>query len=41
MGWNLIDQEPGDLPQLEPDQVAHIVSWSGKYDRTINAGKPA
>jgi hypothetical protein len=32
-------EEPGDLPQLEPDQVAHIVSWSGKYDRTISAGK--
>ena len=33
-------EEPGDLPQLEPNQVAHVVSWSGKYDRTINAGKP-
>ena len=41
-GTSLIRQgEPADLPQLEPDQVAHIVSWSGKYDRTINVGKPA
>jgi hypothetical protein len=41
-GTSLIRQgESADLPQLEPDQVAHIVSWSGKYDRTINAGGPA
>ncbi len=32
-GTSLIRQgESADLPQLEPDQVAHVVSWSGKYD---------
>ena len=41
-GTTLIRQgEPGDLPQLEPNQVAHVVSWSGKYDRIINAKKLA
>jgi hypothetical protein len=40
-GTSLIRRgEPADLPHLEAGQVAHIVSWSGKYDRTINAGKP-
>ena len=33
--------EPSDLPQLEPNQVAHVVSWSGRYDRTIAAGTSA
>jgi len=28
---------PDDQPELEPNQVAHVVSWSGKHDRTINA----
>jgi hypothetical protein len=32
--------KPGDLPRLEPNQVAHVVSWSGTYDRTITAGNP-
>jgi hypothetical protein len=27
---------PGQEPELEGDQVAHIVSWSGVYDRTVN-----
>jgi hypothetical protein len=33
--------KPGDLRKLGPNQVAHIVSWSGKYDCTINAEKRA
>jgi hypothetical protein len=33
--------EPSDLPQLEPNQVAHVVSWSGKYDQTITARNSA
>jgi hypothetical protein len=28
---------PDDQPELEPNQVACVVSWSGKHDRTINA----
>jgi hypothetical protein len=31
--------ESGELPRLGPNQVAHVVSWSGKYDRIINAEK--
>lgn len=31
--------EPGDLPELEPNQMACVVSWSGKYDKTINGEK--
>jgi hypothetical protein len=27
----------GELPQLEPDQMAHLVSWSGKHDRVVSA----
>jgi hypothetical protein len=27
----------GELPQLEPDQRAHLVSWSGKHDRVVSA----
>jgi hypothetical protein len=27
----------GELPQLEPDQMAHLVSWSGKHDRVVTA----
>jgi hypothetical protein len=39
-GTTLIRQgEPGDLPQLGPNQVAHVVSWYGKYDRIIKADK--
>ena len=39
-GTSLIRQgEPGDLPELEPNQMGHIVSWSGKYDRTIKSQK--
>jgi hypothetical protein len=30
--------EPTDVPQLGPDEVAHIVSWSGNYDQTIESG---
>jgi hypothetical protein len=33
--------ESGDLPELEPNQVARVVSWSGKYDQTINGKKLA
>jgi hypothetical protein len=29
--------EPGDVPQLGPKEVAHIVSWSGNYDQTIES----
>jgi hypothetical protein len=36
-GTTLVRQgEPDDLPQLEANQVAHVISWSGKYDRTIS-----
>jgi hypothetical protein len=31
--------ESRDLPQLKPNQAAHVVSWSGKYDRVINAAR--
>jgi len=31
--------EPGDLPRLEPDEVAHVVSWSGRFDRIIYSKK--
>ncbi len=27
-----------DVPQLGPNEVAHIVSWSGNYDETIEPG---
>lgn len=33
--------EPGDIPRLEPNEVARVVSWSGKHDRIISAEKPA
>jgi hypothetical protein len=40
IGTTLVRQgEPSDLPQLGPNQVAHVVSWSGKYDRMIVAEK--
>jgi hypothetical protein len=40
-GTSLIRQDvPGDIPQLEPGELAQVVSWSGKYDRTIRAGEP-
>ena len=29
---------PTDVPQLGPNEVAHIVSWSGNYDETIESG---
>jgi hypothetical protein len=29
---------PTDVPQLGPNEVAHIVSWSGNYDETIQSG---
>jgi hypothetical protein len=31
--------EPTDVPQLGPNEVAHIVSWSGNYDETIESGQ--
>jgi|HubBroStandDraft_2_1064218.scaffolds.fasta_scaffold1193146_1 hypothetical protein len=41
-GTTLIRQGvPGDIPQLEPGEVAQVVSWSGKYDRIIRAEKSA
>jgi hypothetical protein len=41
-GTTLIRQGmPGDIPQLEGDEVAQIVSWSGKYDRILGVEKPA
>jgi hypothetical protein len=33
--------ESRDLPQLEPNQVAYVVSWSGKYDQVISAAQLA
>jgi hypothetical protein len=30
--------EPTDVPQLGPNEVAHIVSWSGDYDQIIESG---
>jgi len=30
---------PTDVPQLGPNEVAHIVSWSGNYDETIQPGE--
>jgi len=40
-GTFLIRQDvPGDIPQLKVGEVAQVVSWSGKYDRTIRAGEP-
>ena len=30
-----------DIPQLGPNEVAHIVSWSGNYDETIESGAQA
>jgi hypothetical protein len=39
VGTTLIRRgEPTDAPQLGPDEVAHIVSWSGNYDQTIESG---
>jgi len=32
---------PGDVPQLGPNEVAHVVSWSGQYDRTIKSDAKA
>jgi hypothetical protein len=29
--------EPTDVPQLGPNEVAQIVSWSGNYDQTIES----
>ena len=34
VGTTLI--RPGDQPVVEPNQIAHVVSWSGKHDRIIN-----
>lgn len=31
----------GDVPQLGPNEVAHVVSWSGRYDQTIKSGTQA
>jgi hypothetical protein len=28
------------LPHLEPNQVAHVVPWSGKYGQIISAARP-
>ena len=33
--------ELGDVPQLGPNQVAHVVSWSGKFDQIISTEKRA
>jgi hypothetical protein len=30
-----------DIPQLGPNEVAHIVSWSGNYDETIESDAQA
>jgi hypothetical protein len=30
-------EEPTDVPQLGPNEVAYIVSWSGNYDQTIQS----
>ena len=30
--------EPKGIPQLGPNEVAHIVSWPGNCDRTIESG---
>jgi hypothetical protein len=39
VGTTLIRRgEPTDAPQLGPNEVAHIVSWSGNYDQTIESG---
>jgi|SRR5579864_1945980 len=39
-GTTLIRQgKPEDLPQLGPNEVAHIVSWSGRYDQITIAEK--
>ena len=36
VGTTLIRRgESGDFPQLGPNEMADIVSWSGKYDQTI------
>lgn len=29
---------PPDVPSLGPNEVAHIISWSGHYDETIESG---
>jgi len=31
--------EPTGVPQLGPNEVAHIVSWSGNCDETIESGQ--
>jgi IS30 family transposase len=33
--------EPRDVPQLGSNEVAHVVSWSGKYDQTIKSDAQA
>jgi len=33
--------EPRDVPQLGPNEVAHVVSWSGKYDQTLRSDAQA
>jgi hypothetical protein len=39
VGTTLIRRgEPTDASQLGPNEVAHIVSWSGNYDQTIESG---
>lgn len=39
VGTTLIRRgEPTDAPQLSPNEVAHIVPWSGNYDQTIESG---
>ncbi len=32
---------PGDVPQLGPNEVAYVVSWSGQYDQTIKSDAQA
>ena len=33
--------EPRDVPQLGPNEVADVVSWSGQYDQTIKSDAQA
>ncbi len=33
--------EPRDVPQLGPNELAHVVSWSGQYDQTIKSDAQA
>lgn len=39
VGTTLI--RPGDLPEVESNQIVQVLSWSGKHDRTIITKAPA